>query len=449
MLYELMRISMEVKMMSHLCSDAKSRTDAMDSIQSERSTNTIKNHNTASGTLDKTYGTMRFNFVSTILHKLTNILIPAEMQNNTLAKTNQPLFIPDVFVDKNICTPIFESVHGRATLLVPEYRDSMQYQMSPSIDNSYVWYSTKESNETEKNDSVCTTKSGKKKMITNQGPSRIANNAHGYSKSYCKNRKEKHRHDVLLDIMDDFRVILDEEETDSEPEKCDSLSNIDAERLTKPMNCESLANSKLPDKTLAVNNSHNSRSNSEFHDGSSVCDSEDSFVIFCDDPQTTPSVSPKINKNICNVINMFLKAPISFPRKQQRHLSECSDDSIVFCYDSDYDEAYDQLGTDSESIDMEKHECDNDSCCDEMFNESPEQPDSGFEEKKVRFNSNVDIHVMRTWDFAYRQARKGEWEMAARDRERFKKRIDEVDKALGPILQPDVRERIYCDRFSS
>ncbi|KFB41580.1 AGAP004848-PA-like protein [Anopheles sinensis] len=66
----------------------------------------------------------------------------------------------------------------------------------------------------------------------------------------------------------------------------------------------------------------------------------------------------------------------------------------------------------------------------------------------VRFCQKPVIHVMRAWDFAYRQARKGEWEMAARDRERFRKRIDDLEPVLGPALQPSVRDKIYAERFS-
>lgn len=55
---------------------------------------------------------------------------------------------------------------------------------------------------------------------------------------------------------------------------------------------------------------------------------------------------------------------------------------------------------------------------------------------------------MRTWDFAYRQARKGEWEMAARDRERFKKRIHETEDVLSIVFDKNVRDRVYQERFN-
>lgn len=54
---------------------------------------------------------------------------------------------------------------------------------------------------------------------------------------------------------------------------------------------------------------------------------------------------------------------------------------------------------------------------------------------------------MHTWSFAYRAARKGEWEMYARDRERFKLRIYRAAFTLNPILEREHRQKIYEKRF--
>lgn len=57
--------------------------------------------------------------------------------------------------------------------------------------------------------------------------------------------------------------------------------------------------------------------------------------------------------------------------------------------------------------------------------------------KKVCFkpdNELAVVHPMVVWSFAYRQARKGTWEADALDRLRFKKRIDELDEILTPVL---------------
>lgn len=59
------------------------------------------------------------------------------------------------------------------------------------------------------------------------------------------------------------------------------------------------------------------------------------------------------------------------------------------------------------------------------------------------------MHVLRTWTFAYQQARKGEWEQNGRDRVRFHDRIKRIELTLSPILAADHRQKIYCDRFLS
>lgn len=64
----------------------------------------------------------------------------------------------------------------------------------------------------------------------------------------------------------------------------------------------------------------------------------------------------------------------------------------------------------------------------------------------MRFSSNVTVHRIVTWSYAYRMARKGPWEECARDRSRFQKRIAETEAAIGFCLQPDHREKIRAGR---
>lgn len=59
-------------------------------------------------------------------------------------------------------------------------------------------------------------------------------------------------------------------------------------------------------------------------------------------------------------------------------------------------------------------------------------------QKKVCFVKNEDlvvVHQMRHWDFAYREARKGTWELAAVDRCRFWRRIKDLESILSPCLK--------------
>ncbi|XP_054632975.1 protein phosphatase 1 regulatory subunit 15B [Dunckerocampus dactyliophorus] len=72
-------------------------------------------------------------------------------------------------------------------------------------------------------------------------------------------------------------------------------------------------------------------------------------------------------------------------------------------------------------------------------------------QKKVSFSPVVEVHVMRTWSFAMQANRKGPWEEAARDRERFRRRIDDTERAIGHCFSPAHRERlrVYADAASS
>ncbi|XP_044048585.1 protein phosphatase 1 regulatory subunit 15B [Siniperca chuatsi] len=68
-------------------------------------------------------------------------------------------------------------------------------------------------------------------------------------------------------------------------------------------------------------------------------------------------------------------------------------------------------------------------------------------QKKVRFSHLVQVHVMRTWPFARQVSRKGHWEEMARDRDRFRRRIQETEQAIGHCFTQPHRERIraYLD----
>ncbi|XP_046975916.1 uncharacterized protein LOC124542007 [Vanessa cardui] len=68
--------------------------------------------------------------------------------------------------------------------------------------------------------------------------------------------------------------------------------------------------------------------------------------------------------------------------------------------------------------------------------------------KKVHFSTlPPKVHVMRVWAFAARQARAGHWERHALDRERFKRRIADVEMAISWVLKPQHRARVVFQRF--
>ncbi|XP_068169068.1 protein phosphatase 1 regulatory subunit 15B [Antennarius striatus] len=81
---------------------------------------------------------------------------------------------------------------------------------------------------------------------------------------------------------------------------------------------------------------------------------------------------------------------------------------------------------------------------------TPPQGDGTAAPKKVRFSPLVHVHVMRSWTFAQQASRKGPWEEMARDRDRFRRRIQAAERAIGYCLAPSHREsaRMYADGSS-
>lgn len=130
---------------------------------------------------------------------------------------------------------------------------------------------------------------------------------------------------------------------------------------------------------------------------------------------------------------------------RQRAWSECSDDFICFERDSD----------ESDISDIEENEFDDTDTDSEIesdiehFSTEISPPESGFEEKRVRFNSQPEIHKLHVWKYAYSQARKGIWEQFGRDRERFNKRIQDIELVLAPILDANHRKNIFEQRFNN
>lgn len=154
-------------------------------------------------------------------------------------------------------------------------------------------------------------------------------------------------------------------------------------------------------------------------------------------------------------------------KQRLRQISECSDDSFVICFTDDAPEGVlatddsDELefscddDEDDDDDDGNDDDEDDDDDIDETDNhlrklDETNQPDSGFDDKKqkkVRFNLKPTVHVMYSWDYAYRAARKRHWENYAIDRQRFKQRIDNLSEIISPILDTQHREKIYRTRF--
>ncbi|KAG7214022.1 hypothetical protein KM043_001392 [Ampulex compressa] len=80
--------------------------------------------------------------------------------------------------------------------------------------------------------------------------------------------------------------------------------------------------------------------------------------------------------------------------------------------------------------------------------QSSEDEKPEFQTQKVKFDLKPVVHVMVQWDFAYRAARKGPWEEMARDRERFRGRIKCIECILNPILSTLHRAQVWQERFA-
>ncbi|XP_046360687.1 uncharacterized protein LOC124138192 [Haliotis rufescens] len=72
--------------------------------------------------------------------------------------------------------------------------------------------------------------------------------------------------------------------------------------------------------------------------------------------------------------------------------------------------------------------------------------------KKVHFPDDKDlkvVHPMIHWSYAYQAARKGHWENYVRDRDRFKRRTQDVETVVVPVLDSKHRQCVYEERFKT
>lgn len=120
-----------------------------------------------------------------------------------------------------------------------------------------------------------------------------------------------------------------------------------------------------------------------------------------------------------------------------------SEDNYGIVFETDSEDNYKSDFDYSESTES-SDDSDNENDCEITQNEST----SNCPPRKVTFNLTPVVHTMVQWDYAYRAARKGPWEEMARDRERFKGRINCIRCVLEPILQIKHRIHIWQERFA-
>ncbi|KAL1270541.1 hypothetical protein QQF64_029557 [Cirrhinus molitorella] len=85
--------------------------------------------------------------------------------------------------------------------------------------------------------------------------------------------------------------------------------------------------------------------------------------------------------------------------------------------------------------------------------ETRPKPNSKEGGKKVCFSDKVTVHPLVVWSFASRAARSGScWMQMARDRERFRRRVESIEPVLKPCLTPEhtanVWERLQSKTYS-
>lgn len=273
-----------------------------------------------------------------------------------------------------------------------------------------------------------------------------------------KNQKEKGKHALALNIHEDCATETETMSTDewdeplviisapptvpsvqsssdpvtfstddfpAMPTHCPS-TNIGIQTLPRLSHCVAALIGKRPQRQL------------------SECDSEDSFIVFDNEEKQTPS-SVESNLSFCDRIRNRLSMGGG---GRQRQISESSDDDFI-CFEMEESDGDDDADGD-DGTDCDDEPLTSVSDCEsevDVKSSGTNPPDSGFEDKKVRFNLKPVVHVLRTWSFAYQQARKGEWEQCGRDRVRFSDRIKRLESTLAPVLTSDHRRKIYCDRF--
>ncbi|XP_043249106.1 uncharacterized protein LOC122395530 isoform X2 [Colletes gigas] len=116
-----------------------------------------------------------------------------------------------------------------------------------------------------------------------------------------------------------------------------------------------------------------------------------------------------------------------------------SEDSYCIVFEAESEVTCRSDLEDSDESDMDETSEEEDKCNDK---------ESVFPVQKVKFNLKPIVHTMVHWDYAYRAARRGPWEEMARDRERFKGRINCIERVLNPILSNQHRTHIWQERFA-
>ncbi|CAB3257566.1 unnamed protein product [Arctia plantaginis] len=170
-------------------------------------------------------------------------------------------------------------------------------------------------------------------------------------------------------------------------------------------------------------------SNDVFRDSDDSSDSEedDSDSDVSDSECNTFKLSASLSKSVCNL------ADDSLYEDQSEDEVDCAHIQNLSICDSVADSEIDDTGDYSKGV---------------LVDERKKMLKKKLPAKRVRFSPNPPkVHVMRVWLFAAKQTRVRYWQQFAVDRERFKRRIADIDMAVSWVLKPQHRSRIMFQRF--
>ncbi|XP_045770361.1 uncharacterized protein LOC123870910 isoform X2 [Maniola jurtina] len=189
----------------------------------------------------------------------------------------------------------------------------------------------------------------------------------------------------------------------------------------------------------------------------SECDSEDSFIVFEESPESCYTSHDVFGEDIGEVIHSDFDSDIEedsgitckLAHNLSRTFGDLTDDSLYSQDVVDSVQVCNEVINDKvNEINVIQDEEREDKKCGLLLNERRKAEKRKLPPKKVTFSSQPPkVHVMRVWAFAARQARAGHWERHALDRERFKRRIADVEMAISWVFKRQHRTRIVFQRF--
>ncbi|KAG5339528.1 PR15A phosphatase, partial [Acromyrmex charruanus] len=163
----------------------------------------------------------------------------------------------------------------------------------------------------------------------------------------------------------------------------------------------------------------------------------------------------KMNDERCKDYNRQMQKNLFQHRRLPSDSSECSDDFISFENTDSNNSENTYTSTSSfatEEVDgcveTNLHDGDNQLNDSIIFTDEDGEKLRNTQTKKVSFDPTPVVHVMVTWNYAYRAARRGPWEEIARDNERFRGRIKSIAIVLDPILKSKHRSQVWQERFA-